>query len=639
VFGWALRQPRAVRGPALVVIAFLLGAWGAPPAIAQARRGWPIYERFCLACHGARGDGQGPAAPYAWPPPRDFTRGELKWRSVPAGQSATLDDLRATIRLGAPGTSMPAFPALTPAQLDDVIDVVRGFAPAALDAHATAAAAPKPRPTPIVLGAPPPPDPSRGAALWTAKGCATCHGAGDGRVAARIAAYDLAVMHRPREPGVAALRAAAAWSIATGLTGTTMPSFAGALRDDELWALADHVVTLAGRDARQAMSRGENPTVGHAMDAAMIATDRAAPIAVATWPGRGAPDEAAVFGAPIPAQGPPPASLAPAQASLHARQCGRCHAKQVREWQPSLHGGAASPGLLAQFDSMPARQRARCLRCHAPLAEQASDPALRSEGVSCAGCHVRSWVRHGPPVVAPSLLPLPGYPLVTLGLYERADFCMPCHQLPPRDAVAGRPLLNTYKEWLDGPYASRGVQCQHCHMPNREHTVLGIHDPATFRQGIELTATARRHGAAVTATVKVKNIGAGHYLPTTPTPAAWVSITLVDARGQPIVGASARHRIGRDIWFDGEWHERADTRIPPGETTTVARAWTAGRTAQATAARITIEVHPDDYYERFYADQLAGKLSPASRALYQQALTRALGNRYVAERRDVAIQP
>ncbi|MEO7731721.1 MAG: cytochrome c, partial [Kofleriaceae bacterium] len=79
-----------MRALALVVIVFTLGAWQTPP---PTRRGEPIYERFCVACHGVRGDGHGPAAPYLWPPPRDFTRGELKWRSVPAGQSATDDDL------------------------------------------------------------------------------------------------------------------------------------------------------------------------------------------------------------------------------------------------------------------------------------------------------------------------------------------------------------------------------------------------------------------------------------------------------------------------------------------------------------------------------------------------------------------
>src|SRR5262249_24957618 len=153
--------------------------------------------------------------------------------------------------------------------------------------------------------------------------------------------------------------------------------------------------------------------------------------------------------------------------------------------------------------------------------------SLAAEGLTCAACHVRNGVRHGPRVVAPSLLPLPGYRLVELAVYERGDFCVGCHQLPPRLAVAGRPLLDTYREWLYGPYMKRGVQCQHCHMPNREHTWKGIHDPETFRQGIDVAARARHTaGGDVVVTATVTNIGAGHYLPTTPTPAAWLEIEL-----------------------------------------------------------------------------------------------------------------
>jgi hypothetical protein len=289
------------------------------------------------------------------------------------------------------------------------------------------------------------------------------------------------------------------------------------------------------------------------------------------------------------------------------------------------------------FD-LPRAQVAACLRCHAPLAEQLDDGRLRAGGVSCAGCHVRGWTRHGPPSVAPSLLPLPGYPKQGLELYERGDFCLPCHQLPPRTAVAGKPLLNTYKEWLEGPYMRRGVQCQHCHMPNREHAFLGVHDPDTFRQGVALTAAAHVRGGAVTVVAELANVGAGHYLPTTPTPAAWLSIRLHDRRGRPIDGASDRLRIGRDITFEGgRWRERSDTRIPPGERRTMARAWTGGRIAEAAFARVTVLVHPDDYYERLYERQLARKLAPARRALYVEALARARRARYVAIERDVPI--
>ena len=175
--------------------------------------------------------------------------------------------------------------------------------------------------------------------------------------------------------------------------------------------------------------------------------------------------------------------------------------------------------------------------------EQAA--ANPSQGITCAGCHVRGWTRGGPPNVAASLLPQPGYPLVTASLYERSDFCLPCHQLPPRLAIAGKPLLDTYREWLESPYMKRGMQCQHCHMPNREHAVLGIHDPQTFRQGIELTARAHRAEGAVTVLATLRNIGAGHDLPTTASPRVILRIELFDARGHAIEGARAELRIGR----------------------------------------------------------------------------------------------
>ena len=616
---------------ALIVAAALLGGGAASAAPPQTLPGWPLYDRLCLACHGRTGDGHGPAAPYVTPAPRAFTRGELKWRSVPVGQPALDDDLRQTILLGAPGTAMPGFAAtLGPAQLDDVIAVVRALSPPPRPATAK----------PIALGDPPPPDPVRGAALFAAKGCPACHGpAADGHgptsFALRSPPYNLTLgLHRPREPGDDAARRAAAMSIATGLTGTAMPSFAGTIAEADLWALADHIVGVDARPRRQRLDRPRG------VSAAAIDADRKAPIATGTWPGLGDSDEVSVFGQAVPPQGAPPAQLAPAQASLRGRQCARCHAKQAREWETSSHRGAASPGLLAQTEyGMAADERAACLRCHAPLAEQATDAALRSDGVSCAGCHVRSWIRRGPPSRAPTLLSLPGYPLAQSGFYERADFCLPCHQMPPRTAVEGRPLLDTYKEWLDGPYLPRGVQCQHCHMANREHALQGVHDPQTFRQALQLDGNAHRRGAEITAVATLTNIGAGHYLPTTPTPAAWLTIELVDARGRAIAGASDRVRIGRDVWYDGTWHERSDTRIPPGEATTMARAWSGGRTSAATHARITVVVHPDDFYERFYAKALASRLAPDQRALYQQALARALGSRYTAEQRDVPIQP
>jgi mono/diheme cytochrome c family protein len=594
----------------LLTVGVVLGtaAWISTPGLRPTPRqlpGWQLYDKLCLPCHGASGDGRGPAAPYTRGEPRDFTKGNFAWRTAATGP--TDDDLRLTLRHGAPGSSMPGF-ALADAQIDQLIAVVKAFGPAIQPG----------KPIVIAQGKSDVP----GATLWAKYGCVSCHGKGDGKTAAAsvMAAppYDLTrELRRPRAQDTPeARRAAIAMSIATGLSGTPMPGYAGSIPDAEIWALADYVLSLR---VPSAPDRGIDGTKDKTR--------------VGVWPGND-PDEAKLFGGPIAPQGTPPPQLAPAQASLGANQCARCHNKQFREWQTSLHHGATSPGLAAQMWTLDKPARAECLRCHAPLAEQLDDAVLYADGATCAGCHVRGWTRHGPPNVAPSLMPQAGYPLTTLAIYERADFCLPCHQLPPRTAVAGRPLLDTYREWLEGPYMKRGIQCQHCHMPNREHTWKGVHDKQTFKEAIALTATATNKAGNVTVVAELANIGAGHYLPTTPTPAAWLSITLLDRNGKQLA-TEQRQRIGRDIYYDTKWHERADTRIPPGEKLTMSRAWS--KLDGAATARVTVEVHPDDYYERLYEGQLKRTMPAVQRKLYEEALARARNRHYVAEQRDFPI--
>jgi len=603
--------------------------------------GWPLYDRFCLPCHGVKGDGKGPAAPYTWGDPRAFATGVYEWRSTATGQPPTDEDLRTAIRFGAPGTSMPAFDTtLTAVEIEKLLDVLKAFSPQ------TFAKAGKP----IVIGPARTQNAERGAALWKQQGCDKCHGS-DGRGNVKGLAeqpYDLTtqLLRRPRTSDDAeGRRRAMVLSIATGMAGTPMPGFAGPVTDPDLWALADYVLEL---------NANAKPRTSAALDDDEIEADRSAPLAIGAWPGNDI-DEMRVFGVPVRAQGTPPPSLAPAQVSLSSQQCARCHAKQAREWTTSVHAKAAQLGLPAREldhagdagEPGVAGSMTRgsgdtsCARCHTPLAEQQPgdtfDATLRDEGVTCAGCHVRDWIRRGPPRRAPSLLPSPGYPLVELAIYERADFCMSCHQLPPRTAVNGKPLLNTYKEWLEGPYMRRGIQCQHCHMPNREHQWLGVHDRDTFRQGIKLDTRALRKDGAVTVIATLTNIGAGHYLPTTTTPAAWLRLELFDAKGGAIAGAHAELRIGRDLVFDKQWIEKSDTRIPPGESLKMARAWQGGRTAQAAFARVTVEVRPDDYYERFYASRLKAKLPDAARKHYETVLQRAGSSHYLAEQRDVPI--
>jgi cytochrome c oxidase cbb3-type subunit 2 len=44
-----------------------------PATDADLLRGKKMFQEFCIGCHGAIGDGQGPAAKYVYPPPLNFT--------------------------------------------------------------------------------------------------------------------------------------------------------------------------------------------------------------------------------------------------------------------------------------------------------------------------------------------------------------------------------------------------------------------------------------------------------------------------------------------------------------------------------------------------------------------------------------
>ncbi len=72
-----------------------------PTSDAGLARGHKIYQDFCLGCHGPVGDGMGPAQPYLYPPPLNFTL--LKDRGISGGI------LYYQIMNGITGTAMPYF--------------------------------------------------------------------------------------------------------------------------------------------------------------------------------------------------------------------------------------------------------------------------------------------------------------------------------------------------------------------------------------------------------------------------------------------------------------------------------------------------------------------------------------------------
>jgi DMSO reductase family type II enzyme heme b subunit len=88
-----------------------------------------IYAKRCSHCHGDEGDGQGVAAGFVYPKPRDFTLATFKYKSTHADDEfPTDDDLRKTILEGLPGTSMPGWKSLlSAAEVDGLILKIKKF--------------------------------------------------------------------------------------------------------------------------------------------------------------------------------------------------------------------------------------------------------------------------------------------------------------------------------------------------------------------------------------------------------------------------------------------------------------------------------------------------------------------------------
>ena len=76
-----------------------------PATASSLARGEKVYQDFCLGCHGAVGDGQGPAAPFMDPPPLNFTT--LKRNLVEGKYIGGI--LYYQIMNGITGTAMPYF--------------------------------------------------------------------------------------------------------------------------------------------------------------------------------------------------------------------------------------------------------------------------------------------------------------------------------------------------------------------------------------------------------------------------------------------------------------------------------------------------------------------------------------------------
>ena len=78
-------------------------AKGLAPATPQMLElGKTLYATNCLACHGEKGDGNGPAGKMMKPKPREFATAEFKNGATPEGIFKSISE-------GLPGTAMAPF--------------------------------------------------------------------------------------------------------------------------------------------------------------------------------------------------------------------------------------------------------------------------------------------------------------------------------------------------------------------------------------------------------------------------------------------------------------------------------------------------------------------------------------------------
>jgi hypothetical protein len=299
-------------------------------------------------------------------------------------------------------------------------------------------------------------------------------------------------------------------------------------------------------------------------------------------------------------------------------KCKRCHERVFEEWETSplsksIHSPAFRASLDAYLTSSAGKDKALCFRCHAPhvrefpdhaqlFVDQAKsgDPTL--DGVACAQCHLIKQVdRTKQP-------PEPKYELgsktlygpykdfvqnlahqsMELGLFQKSDLCLNCHQSVPSAASLGK-ANDLLGNWDQSQAVKSGKECQSCHMPEQvgesangekkrkvaNHTFPGRIGKLR-QEAAKLDVQTKVDGDKTTVTVKVQSL-VPHNLPTTHP--AWASVVLdLDIKGKNLKTVYADKRVYGRVYQDAKGQKTSfdfeavkvleDTVLKPEETRT-----------------------------------------------------------------------
>lgn len=226
--------------------------------------GRAVYEQHCATCHGSSGDGNGSAAVWLYPKPRNFSAGLFKIKSTPGPSLPTDEDLFQSVTRGLAGSSMPGFSYLTEAERRDVVQYVK-FLTARTDSSGKRvnrfdeAAANGSLAKPVEVPAEPAAtvqELTLGHEVYKKMQCALCHGetgAGDGLQVPTLK-DEVGLPVRPRDFNTGLFRGGHTGRdlylrINNGLPGTPMiPYGAEQMKPEERWAVVHYVQSLRRTD-------------------------------------------------------------------------------------------------------------------------------------------------------------------------------------------------------------------------------------------------------------------------------------------------------------------------------------------------------------------------------------------------------
>jgi len=208
--------------------------------------GREVYNTRCVGCHGKTGDGNGVAATFLSPRPRNFTLGVFKFRTTQSGSLPTDGDLYRTVTRGVRWTAMPTWHELPDKERLAVVTFIKTFSSRWKDEQPEPAATinDPPKATPALV--------ARGKDLYVKAKCFQCHGdggKGDG-VSAPDLTDDLKFPIRPADftrgqfKGGSTVRDIFR-TMTLGLDGTPMPSFGDSMTEEERWAISYFVLALS----------------------------------------------------------------------------------------------------------------------------------------------------------------------------------------------------------------------------------------------------------------------------------------------------------------------------------------------------------------------------------------------------------